>query len=71
MTGKVISFNKNKGFGFIRNDANEDYFFHYSEIIMEGFKDIDVGQAVEFDVIENKEENENKGKLRAVKIKKI
>lgn len=65
MKGKVISFNKNKGFGFITTDEGEDLFFHYSQIIMEGFKNIDVGQAVEFDV------EETVRGLRATNIKKI
>lgn len=65
MKGKVIRFNKKKGFGFIKTADDKDVFFHYSELIMEGFKDIAVGSEVEFDV-----EETAKG-LRASKIKKI
>ena len=65
MKGKVIRFNKNKGFGFIKTADDKDVFFHYSELVMEGFKDIAVGSDVEFDVVETE-----KG-LRANNIKKL
>lgn len=65
MRGKVISFNKNKGYGFITTDNGDDLFFHYSELVMDGFKKIDVDQLVEFDV-----EETDRG-LRAIKIHKI
>ena len=65
MRGKVISFNKNKGYGFITTDNGDDLFFHYSELVMDGFKNIDVDQLVEFDV-----EVTDRG-LRAIKIHKI
>ena len=65
MKGKVLRFNKNKGFGFIKSDDEKDIFFHYSELVMEGFKDIEVGAEVEFDVTETE-----KG-LRASNVKKI
>ncbi len=65
MKGKVIRFNKNKGFGFIKSEDDKDVFFHYSELVMEGFKDIAVGSDVEFDVVET-----DKG-LRANNVKKI
>lgn len=65
MKGKVIRFNKNKGFGFIKTSDNKDVFFHYSELVMEGFKDIAVDTEVEFDVTETE-----KG-LRASNVKKL
>ena len=65
MKGKVIRFNKNKGFGFIKSEDEKDVFFHYSALVMEGFKDIAVGSSVEFDVLETE-----KG-LRANNIKKL
>lgn len=53
-TGKVKMFNKEKGFGFINIEGEErDIFFHYSQIIQEGFKTVDENQAVEFDLIES------------------
>ncbi len=65
MKGKVISFNKNKGYGFISTSEGQDVFFHYSQLVMEGFKDIDVDQEVEFDI------EESERGLRATNIKKI
>jgi len=65
MKGKVIRFNKRKGFGFIKSEDGEDVFFHYSALVMEGFKDIPVESEVEFDV-----EETEKG-LRACNVKKI
>lgn len=51
MTGTVKKFLDGKGFGFITPDEGEDdVFFHQSEIIMEGFRTIDEGQRVEFEV---------------------
>ena len=38
MEGKVKSFNKQKGYGFIVCELAEDIFFHYSSLVMEGFK---------------------------------
>ena len=51
MEGKVKSFNKQKGYGFIVCELAEDIFFHYSSLIMEGFKTIDVGAVVEFEKV--------------------
>ena len=65
MQGKVKRFNKTKGFGFITLEDGRDVFFHYSELIMDGFKTIDEGASVEFDVVETE-----KG-LQARQIKKI
>ena len=51
MTGTVKKFMDNKGFGFIMPDEGEDdVFFHQSEIQMEGFRTVEEGQRVEFDV---------------------
>lgn len=51
MTGTVKKFLDGKGFGFITPDEGEDdVFFHQSEIVMEGFRTIDEGQRVEFEV---------------------
>lgn len=52
MQGKVKKFNKNKGFGFITMSDDQDVFFHYSHLVMEGFKTIDEGAEVEFDLID-------------------
>ncbi|MFI3284347.1 MAG: cold shock domain-containing protein [Erysipelotrichaceae bacterium] len=50
-TGKVKRFNKNKGFGFITTVDGEDAFFHYSQIVMEGFKTVEEGAEVEFELV--------------------
>ncbi|MCL2379314.1 MAG: cold-shock protein [Coriobacteriia bacterium] len=49
-TGKVKWFNPDKGYGFIEQEGGEDLFVHFSEIQMDGFKTLDEGTAVEFDV---------------------
>ena len=48
--GTVKWFNPDKGYGFISREDGEDLFVHFSEIQMEGFKTLDEGQAVSFDV---------------------
>lgn len=49
-TGKVKWFNAEKGYGFITSDDGTDIFVHYSAIQGEGFKTLDEGQAVSFEV---------------------
>ncbi len=52
MKGTVKWFNNQKGYGFICDEQGNDIFVHYSGLNMEGFKTLDEGQDVEFDVIE-------------------
>ena len=52
MTGKVKWFNAEKGFGFIEREGGDDVFVHFSAIQTEGFKTLDEGQAVEFEITE-------------------
>lgn len=52
MTGTVKWFNAEKGYGFITVDGGDDVFVHFSAIQDDGFKTLDEGQAVEFDVVE-------------------
>ncbi|MEA2843228.1 MAG: cold shock protein [Actinomycetota bacterium] len=49
-TGTVKFFNADKGFGFIRREQGEDVFVHYSNIEGTGYKSLEEGQNVEFDV---------------------
>ncbi len=50
--GTVKWFNNQKGFGFISDAQGNDVFVHYSGIQSEGFKALEEGQEVEYDVIE-------------------
>ena len=52
MTGKVKWFNAEKGYGFIEREEVGDVFVHFSAIQADGFKTLEEGQAVEFDVVE-------------------
>ena len=49
--GIVKWFNNQKGYGFISDESGKDVFVHYSGLNMEGFKSLDEGQEVEFDVV--------------------
>ena len=50
MTGTIKRVNTDKGFGFIRNETGEEYFFHQSAIYGEGIADLREGDSVEFEV---------------------
>ena len=50
MTGTVKWFNNQKGYGFISDQDGNDVFVHYSGMNMEGFKTLEEGAKVEFDV---------------------
>ena len=52
MKGTVKWFNNQKGYGFISDESENDVFVHYSGLNMEGFKSLEEGQEVEFDVTE-------------------
>ena len=51
-TGTVKWFNASKGYGFIERTGEDDVFVHYSAIQGFGFKSLEDGQKVEFDVVE-------------------
>ena len=51
MKGTVKWFNAKKGFGFISDEEGKDVFVHFSALNMDGFKVLDDGDSVEFDVI--------------------
>ena len=64
--GTVKWFNSDKGFGFIKNDnGGEDVFVHFSSIVSDGFKGLDEGQKVSFDI---ESDPRNSSKLRAVNV---
>jgi CspA family cold shock protein len=50
--GRVKWFNAEKGFGFIERDGGNDVFVHFSAINMDGFKTLEEGTEVEFEVVE-------------------
>ncbi len=64
--GKVKWFDVKKGWGFIKKEDGDDIFVHYSAIDGEGFRTLDDGQDVEFDVVEGP-----KGMQAANVVKKI
>jgi CspA family cold shock protein len=51
-TGTVKWFNSEKGYGFIEREEGTDVFVHYSALSMEGFRTLEEGNKVEFDVIQ-------------------
>ncbi len=50
LTGHVKWFNNTKGYGFIQQDNGEDVFVHYSAIQEQGFKSLEEGESVEFEI---------------------
>jgi CspA family cold shock protein len=52
MTGKVKWFSAEKGYGFIEREGGDDIFVHFSAIVDEGFKTLNEGQSVEFEIVE-------------------
>ena len=65
-SGTVKWFNAEKGYGFISQNDGEDLFVHFSEIKMDGFKTLDEGQAVSFDVTTGQN-----GKLQASNVVRL
>lgn len=64
--GTVKWFNPEKGYGFISQEGGEDLFVHWSEIQMDGYKTLDEGAAVEFEVTTG-----DNGKLQASNVTKL
>lgn len=52
MQGKVKWFNAEKGYGFIEREDGGDVFVHFSAIQTDGFKTLEEGQAVSFDIVD-------------------
>jgi len=51
-TGTVKWFNAKNGFGFISDEAGNDVFVHFSALMMDGFKVLEEGEKVQFDVVQ-------------------
>ena len=64
--GTVKWFNPEKGYGFISQEGGEDLFVHWSEIQMDGYKTLDEGALVEFEVTQG-----DNGKLQASNVVKL
>jgi len=52
VTGKVKWFNNAKGYGFIGRDGGADVFVHYTAILAEGYKTLQEGDSVEFEIVQ-------------------
>ena len=52
--GTVKFFNTEKGYGFISQESGDDIFVHFSNIVNEGFKNLEEGQTVEFTIGEGR-----------------
>ena len=64
--GTVKWFNAQKGYGFITNESNgEDVFVHFSAIVSDGYKTLEEGQKVTFDI---EQDPKNSAKLRAANV---
>lgn len=50
--GTVKWFNNQKGYGFIQDETGKDIFVHYTGLDMDGFKSLDEGNQVEFDIVQ-------------------
>jgi len=64
--GTVKWFNATKGYGFITQENGEDIFVHFTAIQTDGFKTLEEGQVVEFDVVEG-----NGGRTQAANVKVV
>lgn len=64
VSGSVKWFNARRGFGFICDEDGQEYFVHYSEIQMDGFKRLSAGQMVTFIVSEDEQ-----GRSVAIEVK--
>lgn len=65
--GKVKWFSDEKGYGFIENvEGGEDLFVHYSEIAGEGFRTLEEGDEVEFEIVDGR-----RGKQQASKVEVV
>lgn len=62
LTGTVKWFNEEKGYGFIAGEDNNDVFVHYSDIVATGYRKLEKGQKVEYEV------TEHNGRMKAINV---
>ncbi len=67
MQGTIKFFDKDKGWGFVKADDGKEYFVHYSQIQMDGFKTLNADDIVSFEVSETDE----KGRIHAVNVQPV
>jgi len=66
MLGKVKWFDERKGYGFIIGEDDQDYFFHFSAIITDGYKTLAENQKVSFDI-----DKDDQNRPRAKNVRKV
>jgi len=65
--GTIKWFSDEKGYGFIENvDGSEDVFVHYSEIVGEGFRTLEEGNVVEFEIVDGRGGKKQASKVEVV-----
>ncbi|CAN5287720.1 cold-shock protein [soil metagenome] len=65
--GTVKWFSDEKGYGFIENvDGSEDVFVHFSEIVGDGFKTLEEGNVVEFEIVDGRGGKQQASKVEVV-----
>lgn len=64
--GTVKWFNPDKGYGFISQEGGDDLFVHFSEIQGDGFKTLDEGAAVEFDITSGQNGKQQASNVRTI-----
>lgn len=67
MHGKIKFFHKSRGWGFIKTEEGKEYFVHYSQIQMDGFRTLHIGDIVSFEISESDENN----RLHAVNVQPV
>ncbi len=66
MTGTVKWFNPRRGYGFITGDDGKDYFVHFSDLVMDGFKRVKDNDRVSFEIGTTEEGREKAAKVAVV-----
>jgi CspA family cold shock protein len=63
--GRVRWFSEERGYGFIE-DGEEDFFVHYTEIVGEGFRTLEEGSEVEFEIVEGRRSRKQASRVEVV-----